>query len=200
MVRYYSTFTDLHPSNIPALPLHISTQHNSYNHIEASEPSGRKLRNVMARALGSKKQSTYSAEAEVALIARISPTNLQSECNTLVDFDMSQDDEDDTITLWGGNDYLSSRAPLEGGRSATNSRPSQALRTRKDKGPRIMVDRSQMLDPEDRTWDAPRYKLSSKLGFSFRKNSQPTNSANNSQRRARFPEAEVLDPDDSSWM
>ncbi|KAJ4470880.1 hypothetical protein J3R30DRAFT_3710840 [Lentinula aciculospora] len=165
---------------------------SNYNHFATSEPSGRKLRNVVARALGSKK---YRTEAEVALIARISPANPQSECNTLVDFDMSPDDEDDTITLWGGNEYSSSNGPL----GTSSTRPSQ-FPSRKDKASRIIVDRSQMLDPEDRTWDAPRYKLSSKLGLSSKKISQPVNSPNNRQRRVRFPEAEILDADDSSWM
>ncbi|KAJ4000257.1 hypothetical protein F5050DRAFT_1709173 [Lentinula boryana] len=172
---------------------------NNYNHLDASQSSSRTLKSVVARALGGRKHSTYRTEAEVSLIAPVSPAFLQSECDTLVDFDMSPDDEDDTITLWGGNDYSPSRR-LSDGHSHRITQPSQAFLSRKDKGSRIIVDRSQMLDPEDRTWEAPQFKLKSKLGFASRKNSQQINNANNSQRRNRFPEAEVLDADDSSWM
>ncbi|KAJ3710737.1 hypothetical protein C8R42DRAFT_729179 [Lentinula raphanica] len=179
---------------------------NNYTHIAASQSSPRTLKNVVARALGGRKHSTHRTEAEVSLIAPITPVYFQPECETLVDFDMNLDDDDDTITLWGGNEYSPSRR-ISGAHTPTVTRPSQTFLSRKDDGSRIHVDRSQMLDPEDRTWDAPRFKLSSRLGFASRKNSQQIKSTNNSQRRSRFPEltvllpqAQVLDAEDSSWM
>jgi len=168
------------------------------------DPSSRgKIKSIVTRALNRPRQSP-SHRTNGTVNSKI-PLSPQSECGTLVDFDISSDDEDDTVTISGGNERDDNPSWKSLRQPATELRPSQTLRGRS--GP--FIDRAEMLDPEDRAWDAPpRSNLPSRFrqwpGLSLGKNS---NSQNQHARRVqdspsvhRGMKAEMLDEENRCWV
>jgi len=159
--------------------MHDNFNYDRYENLS----SARKIKKAVTRALGRQFQRTNDA---FPLLTR------QSECNTLVDFEKNSNYEDDTATL--------SEKPL-GQPEGDRARPSRTSRSRQknDSGP--FVGRAQMLEPEDRAWDAPHSNRSTKSKrWSLGKGSDSSNQHARQVRGSSGIKAEMLDDDNRCWM